>query len=172
MVKMGALGARDLVLSLHRFPENNFTEEQSWDSFEQTLRRLCQQGEKCGLLLHLRLAPAKPPRNLAEALRFIDKVGAKNLRLAPSVALAGSQEGQIPADKLGMWLISGTASDITGTVWNWNAPVAASEQGRQLSPLLSAGPEVPLVLDATYINQEAEYHDIKVLEQLATARAR
>jgi hypothetical protein len=137
MAKMDILDARDLIFSLHRFPENNFTEEQSWNSFEKTVRLLCSRGEERGITLHLRMAADKPPRNLDEAVRFTDRVGTSNLRIAPNTALLLDKEEQLPKMKLGLWLISGTANDVGGKVWNWNAPVAASGLGSRTAKLLT-----------------------------------
>ncbi|MGB9597334.1 MAG: hypothetical protein ACPL7B_13720, partial [Candidatus Poribacteria bacterium] len=39
--KMKALNSKDLIISLHRFPENNFTIEDSWKSFDETMRSIC-----------------------------------------------------------------------------------------------------------------------------------
>ena len=38
--KMGVLGAQDLILSLHRVPENNFGRDDTWTSFEETIGML------------------------------------------------------------------------------------------------------------------------------------
>jgi hypothetical protein len=97
--KMEALGARDLILALHRYPENNMTREQAWTSWETSLREIAAQARARHIMLHLRLAPGRPPENVAAALKLLERVGAENLRLAAS-------ESAIPRDRLGLWLLS------------------------------------------------------------------
>ena len=48
MAKMGVLGAKDLILSIHRDPENNFTREQTQSGFETTLKDLCAACRRTG----------------------------------------------------------------------------------------------------------------------------
>jgi hypothetical protein len=165
MVKMEILGAHHLIFSLHRFPENNFTDGQTWDSLEKTVRRLCNLGEAHGITLHLRMAADKPPKDLGEAIRFTDRVGARNLRIAPSTALLLDKEERLPKVKLGLWLISGTAHDVGGKVWNWNSPIAASGLGSRTAKLLATASEAPLVFDAVYASPEEEYLDARAIER-------
>ena len=102
MTKMEALGSRDLVLSLHRTPENNFTDEQTQASFESALRRLAAFGEARGITLHLRLTAGKPPRDVAAAVQFLERVGARNVRIAPPAAEAAS----VPSERAGLCFTS------------------------------------------------------------------
>ena len=66
--KMEVLGATDLILSLHRYPENNFTDEQTRAAFTATLKALAGQAAERGMTLHLRVGSGKPPWNVAEGL--------------------------------------------------------------------------------------------------------
>jgi len=94
--KMNVMGAHDLILTLHRFPENNFTREQTWAGFEKTLRRICARAAESGIQVYLRMQAGKPPRSLAEAVSFLDRVGAANLRLEPDtpVVIDGLRDNQ------------------------------------------------------------------------------
>lgn len=172
MAKMEALEARDLILSLHRFPENNFTQQQTWESFEATLRRLCEQAGQRKLTLHLRMSPGKPPENLEEAVGFVKRVGVANLRLAPSTALLLSskidpqQTATLLEGKVGLWLVSTPRTDIAGMLWNANAPVAGSKAESALAQILAIAPHAPIVFDAVYKNQDEEYSDVRALAHL------
>ena len=170
MEKMGIIGAHDLILSLHRFPENNFTVEQSWKSFETTLRELCRKAEARGITVHLRMCPGKPPRNVKKAIQFIARVGAKNLHLAPSIGmlLAGKTNPEDIAHllkgKVGLWLASAPDFDIAGRLWNTNAPIAEYKQKNVLADIISIAPDALLVLDGAHKNQDEEYLDVCALE--------
>jgi len=111
LAKMQVLGSRDLILSLHRMPENNFTDEQSWAAFAATLKRICQRAEASGITLYLRVMPGKPPAGPEAARSFVARVGAPNLRLALSMALAGKTTVQP-----GIWMNTGGAVAATNGI--------------------------------------------------------
>lgn len=166
--KMSILGANDLIMSLHRFPENNFTREQSWASFDKTLRRIAASAAKDGIALHLRLASAKPPRDLDEAIAFLDRVGAANLRLALNTALlldqgVGREKLASVRNRIGMWLLSAPAYDAAGAAWNLHAPVAGTQWEQRTAELVSIAPSAPVVFDSVYRNPDEEYRDARAL---------
>ncbi len=169
MAKMEVLEARDLIVSLHRYPETNFTRQQTWKSFDATFRRLCEQAGKHDLTLHLRMSPGKLPSNLEEAVEFMKRVGAANLRLAPSTALllAGKtgpqQAGTLLKDKVGLWLVSAPRTDIAGMLWDADAPIASYEKGEALAGILAMAPQVPIVFDVVYKSQDEEYADVRAM---------
>jgi sugar phosphate isomerase/epimerase len=169
---MELLRASDLILALHRFPENHFDKDQSWKSFEVTLRRLCEQAGKRKMTLHLRLGPGRPPGNIEEAVGFVDRVSAANLRLAPSTAwmLAKNVDPQKAAtqlaDKVGLWLVSSFKTDAAGVLWNTNAPIGESKTGQALAKILSIARQAPIVFDAVYKNQDEEYAEVRALTRL------
>src|SRR5208337_78346 len=86
LAKMETLGARDLILTLHREPENNFTSDQTRAGFTATLKSLTAEAAKRGVTLNLRVGSAKPPRNVAEGLEWLGRVNSPNLKLALSTA--------------------------------------------------------------------------------------
>ncbi|MBN1346600.1 MAG: hypothetical protein JXQ73_28175 [Phycisphaerae bacterium] len=170
--KMRPLGARNLVLSLHRFPENNFTAKQSWASLDATMRQVCKLAAERKITVHLRICPDKPPHNVSEAAAFLNRVGAANLKLAPSTALLLS--GQAPKDvisalkdSLGAWMAGGPARDVAGQLWSVSEPLASSPQAPRLAELLEMTPNVPVIFDAVYKDHDAEYLDVRALKQLA-----
>ena len=73
--EMTILGAQSLILSLHGFPENNFSIKQTGASLEGALRRLGARIEVERVRIHLGMWRARPPLNLIEALDFIGRVG-------------------------------------------------------------------------------------------------
>ena len=169
MAKMGVLEARDLILSLHRYPETNFTKQQTWESLDATFRRLCEQAGKHDLTLHLRMSPGKLPSDLEEAVQFMKRVGAANLRLAPSTALLlasktdPQQAGPLLKDKVGLWLVSAPRTDVAGILWDADAPIASCEKGEALARILAIAPQAPIVFDAVYKSQDEEYADVRAM---------
>jgi len=177
MAKMHVLGAHDLILSLHRHPENNFTNEQTQAGFEETLRTLAAEAGKLGITLHLRMTLGKPPWTLGDADALIERVGADNLRLAASTALLLHAEKSAGAvrilkARLGLWLLGAPQVDLVGKLWDIHAPLHRSEQLPRLAECLALVPEAPVVLDAVLANQDEEYLEAVALERLGSGKIR
>jgi len=170
--KMQALGAHDLILSLHRTPENNISREQTWASFEDTLRALCAQAAERGTTLYLRTS-SKAGASPNELMPMIDRIAAPNLLLAPSIALLlhhkadPDETANVVKDKLGLWLLSAPDYDVAGALWTTNTPIAERVPPDTLAPLLAIAPDAPILLDAVYANQDREYLDARALARLA-----
>jgi len=172
LAKMEILGARDLILALHRHPENNLPDEQARAGFTATLKALAGEAAGRGVTLQLRIAPGKPPRSLADGFTWLDRVGAGNVKLAASVALLAHNlpPPEIAArlkDALGLWLVSGARKDVAGTTWDVHAPIQAALPPGALAQCLALAPNAPLLLDAVYADPDAEYLDAKGLEVAA-----
>lgn len=168
LAKMQILGAFDLILPLHRPPENNYTEQQVRAGFTATLKTLASEAAARGITLHLRVASGKPPRSLADGLAWLDRIGVPNVKLAVSVALLANDPpppetvAQLKA-ALGLWLISGSRKDVAGTTWDVHAPINPSPT-RSLSQCLALAPNTPRLLDALYAGPDDEYLDARALE--------
>ena len=172
LAKMPILGARDLVFSLHRHPENNFSGEQTQQAFERTLRLLAVEARGRGVTLHLRLAPRKPPWSLEEALKLLERVGAPNLRVAPSVALLDGDPSRL-ADavtrakgKADIWLVGAPRRDITGRVWDTHAPLAEGGGFELARRWFALAPALPVLLDVNYTSPEEESRDAVLAQRL------
>ena len=170
LAKMEILRARDLILTLHREPENNFTADQTRASFTATLKALAAEAAKRGVTLHLRVGSAKPPRSLAEGLQWVERIGTPNLKLALSTA---SLERQPPGpetvtqlkDKVGLWLVASSRRDATGKVWDSHAPVHLQPASENLARWLAVSPGTPAVLDAVLASQDEEYLEATALNR-------
>ena len=169
LAKMEILGARDLILTLHRDPENNFTGDQTRAAFTATLKALAGEAAKRAVTLHLRVGSAKPPRSVAEGLEWLDRVNAPNLKLALSTA---SLERQPPAaeaavrlkDKLGLWLVAASRRDVAGEVWDTHAPVHLQSSSEDVAKWLAISPGTRTILDALLATQDEEYLEAMALE--------
>ena len=177
LAKMEMLGARDLILPLHRHPENNLTDDQTRTAFIATLKALAGQAAQRGVTLHLRVGFGKPPRNVAEGLDWIGRIGAPNLKLAVSTAAAGNPPpaGERAArlkDKLGLWLVAASRKDAAGKVWDTHAPIHSPRTGESPSAWLALSPNTPALLDALLSNQDEEYLEAMALEAAFTRSGR
>lgn len=167
--KMECLGSRDLILSLHRYPENNFTGEQTRAAFEKTLKDLTTHAAAHQVTLHLRMAAGKPPWNFPEALRMIDAVGAPNLRLAPSTALlpespeSSDWAHKLPA-RLGLWMVSARRHDVGGKAWDAHAPIHGAPGS--VARWIAFSPDTPCVLDALCAGPDEEYLEAVAIDRL------
>jgi hypothetical protein len=171
MTKMQVLGSHDLILSLHRHPENNFTGEQTQESFEKTLRALAAEADALGITLHLRMAFGKPPWSLGDMDALIEKVGAGNLRLAASTAMLSRTERspettQILKRRLGLWLLAGSQADLAGKLWDAHAPLHRWSERAGVVEWIASVPDAPIVLDAVFANPDEEYLDAIALQRL------
>lgn len=164
--KMAALETRDLILSLHRQPENSFTREQTWASFEETLRSVCAEAASRNIRVFLRES-LKPGGDLAETLAVVRRIGAPNLALAGSVALrldhAATREnaGQVAT---GLWLAGAPAYDAAGVLWTTNAPLAGRLSEDAFASIVEAAPDAPVLFDVVYQNRDDEYRDACFVE--------
>ena len=168
--KMETLGATELILSLHRYPENNFTEEQTRAAFTTTLKALAGQAAERGVTLHVRVGFGKPPWSLAEGFDWLDRVGAPNLKLAVCTALLDQNPPAAEAtarlkDKLGLWLVAKSDNDVAGKMWDAHGPIHSDRNRETLARLLALSPGTPALLDALYANQDEEYLDAVALDK-------
>jgi len=171
LAKMEILGAKDLVFSLHRHPENNFTGEQTRAAFTVTLKKIAAQAAARTVTLHLRVGSGKPPRNLGEAFRWLDSVDAPNLKLAVGTAMLADHPPppEVAArlkDRLGLWLVAARRADAAGKLWDAHAPIHSAANLDSLAQLLARSAQTPAVLDAVYSNQDEEYLDALALDQM------
>jgi hypothetical protein len=174
--KMDALGAADLILSLHRYPENNFTDEQSRAAFTATLKALSGQAAERGVTLHLLVGFGKPPGSLVEGFEWLDRVGAANVKLAVSTAMLDQKPPAAEAaarlkDKLGLWLVAASRKDVAGKLWDTHGPIQSDRNLDSLARLLTLSPGTPAALDALYANQDEEYLDAMALAKALSQTA-
>lgn len=172
LAKMEILGARDLILPLHRYPENNFTSEQTTAAFLATLKSLSARAATHGVTLHLRVGFGKPPWGLGEALDLLAKVGAPNLKLAPATASLASkapspEQAARLKDQVGLWLVAAPRHDIAGRLWDAHSPIHSSSVHDSLKAWLAVAPQAPLVSDAILPDSDSEYLEAIQLEKLA-----
>ncbi len=123
------------------------------------------------MTVHLRLSVGKPPEDLKKAVEFVGRVGAGNLRLAPSTSFLLAKKVELKEastllkGQVGLWLVNAPQIDITGQVWNGNGPIGGYQDGRSLTKILAIAPEAPLVFDVLYKSHDEEYLNAKSLTE-------
>eukprot|EP01012_Entosiphon_sulcatum_P067032 TRINITY_DN9652_c0_g1_i4.p1 TRINITY_DN9652_c0_g1~~TRINITY_DN9652_c0_g1_i4.p1 ORF type:complete len:835 (-),score=107.68 TRINITY_DN9652_c0_g1_i4:78-2582(-) len=109
------------VLSLHRTPENYYSDAQAQADFVVAFRNLSVAARANGVTMHLRTAQGKPPYSIAAGLQFLNSVGAADvLRLAPSTALLleegirtapGLSARGLKPENIGLWFVAARETD-------------------------------------------------------------
>ena len=174
--KMDALGARDLVIALHRRPENNITDREWLEQMEGVVRRLCRQAAKKNITVYLRQSPNRCTGTLASLSRWVrERVKEPNFKPAPSLAAQMLNEGgdvqklakSIESFDADLWLVAAPAKDIHGQLWSLHRPLAEQEILPAIQPLVDAlkKKKVRLVYDAIYSDADAEYRDARLFER-------
>ncbi|XEC96047.1 hypothetical protein AB6A23_05640 [Paenibacillus tarimensis] len=186
IAKMPLIGAKDLIVCLHRAPENNFTLKQTRESFIATLQRLCEIAGKEGIALHLRTQCTDPnavnlnPENgtsnfhdmTPDALcHFIQCVAKPNLKLAASTSLAlaarrpATEVLKSVKEHVGMWLVATPEWDIAGRLWSIHSPLATYKKQQELADIFNEVRNEPVVLDVQYDRWDQVYRDVKLLKK-------
>jgi hypothetical protein len=171
LAKMEILGAKDLVFSLHRDPENNFSGERANAGCWSTLKDLAGRAAAHGVTMHLRVGSGTPPRDFTEAFHDLDPVDAPNLKLAVATAMLHG----MPLDpqararlegRVGLWLVAAPRTDVGGAMWDRRAPLHAAGDAAAVASWLAAAAAAPLVLNAMYEDPDEQYLDAIALERM------
>ena len=172
--RMPMVGSKDLLICLHRLVENNIGVEDTWASIDETIRGICADAAGAGISVHLRLAPGKPVSDIDDAVGFLARIGASNLSLAPSTGnliatrVKPDDVRELLSDRVGLWLAGAPQRDLGGATWTVQAPLHAGCDEERLGAFLSIAPNIPVVLDAEYVNTDDEYLDTVILQRVLT----
>jgi hypothetical protein len=180
--------SRNLVLSLHRAPENDYIWSKCLVDFAATIARLSVSAAQLGVTLHLRVGTDnKEPSTLAAADAFLLAAGSPpNLKLAVSTAMLVLQ-GTIPTAKqmaqIGLWMASASVQDPLSTPSATPAVLTghgsltlldAQDQTATAALFRLGGGSVPVVLDAALLQHDGtsidgldqEYAEVKAVDGL------
>lgn len=172
--KAAILGAKDMIVALHRFPENNMTGAKAKEQMVQTLKRLCRQAAEKGIAIYLRQSPKRQTGELSALPHWRTLVDEPNFRPAPSLAAEMMLEDRDPerlAKAIGLfgtslWLVSASAVDIHGQHYSLHEPVCGQKVVKDVKPLVEAlkKKNVRLVFEAVYPDKDAEWRDARLFE--------
>lgn len=172
LAKMEVLGARDLIVSLHRYAENNLTAAEADVGFENAIRDLGKHAAERGITVHLRMGLARPPANLSAAFALLRRVGLPNVKLAPSLALALARDetvAEVTAELrsvVGFWLVAAPRRDVSGELYDIHAPLetlGGADRARSAEWLKGA---TEVVFDGLLATQDEEYGDAMALRSV------
>lgn len=172
--KMTRLGATDLLLSLHRAPENNITADEVAAGFDRTLATLADEAAERGITLHLRQVREKATPSLADLAARLARLAKPNLKIAPALSLLLA-DGANPADFepvlrgwVGLWLAASARRDIAGALYDAHAPLhfGSGAEQENVGRWLALAPQAPVVFDAIYADRDAEYRDARALARI------
>lgn len=174
LAKMESAGAHDLLLTPNRQPENSFTREQTVNSLVDTLREVCARAAARSITVYLRVSN-KFHAGLNENAQWVERVGAPNFFLAPSLALVLHQQAdpaslpEAARQRIGLWLLSAPACEPEGVLWTANAPACGLTDRETVQRWLSVAPAKPVWLDAPYADPGQEYADSQFLREVRPA---
>jgi hypothetical protein len=169
--RMEIVGSTTLVVSLHRFPENNMTWDQAYSSIVNTLKEICARAKMKGINVLLRLDGKRQPLDVKNALDLLDKISENNFQLAPSVSYlqdlaAGSPDFKKLIDHTSKYLlVSGEVADITGKPLDIKIPFYKSHISLSDIPIKYRKEGGVIVLDGVYETQDEEYEEITFVQQ-------
>lgn len=174
--KAGRFGVRDLLMSLHRQPENHCSSERAEKLFVEAMQEVSRLAERHGMTVHLQYQRSRwwgfrwcngPYLGaLEQTLQFLEKVQSANLKLALDVGHSAwngeslSTAVQLAGSRLGMILYSAPRRDLFGQVYDAHDPIASS--GLDVSAVTGLT-GIPQVLDGVYADPDAEYRDCRAV---------
>ena len=174
--KMRLLGSKELVITLHRLPENNMTGAQANDSLRDSCRKWARKAAESGITVYLRQTPKKNmTADFANLNHWISLVHEPNFKALPSLAAllanTGDRAGllkQIAADPSDSFLVSGFAKDVHNQLSNLHTPLSRSDDQEdvQTAIRLIKAKKCRVVFDACYASVDEEYDDAKRFESL------
>jgi hypothetical protein len=169
--KMGIIGSRNLIISLHKTVENNISLADTWKEMERSVTEICKNAEKLGITVHLRISDGnKLPRTLDDAIGFLERINMPNLKLALNTAvlldskLSAKDLETKAGGRIGVWLVNTPQRDLSDRLWNIYAPVASSGYEKELVNIFRIAPRIPMITDAILENQDQEYLESTALD--------
>jgi len=179
LTHMKSFGISSLLISVHRSPENNFNDFQTFASFVQTVQYICTEADKLGITVHLRQTAknwSKIGQNLNTTVTFVKTVDMPNLFIVPNTGLIIGQGDDLDiaeqvVDEYSKFLgISTPIRNIAGSLFSENGLLShySDLEAPILSDLIQRAVErdITLIYDSVYRNSDEEYLDTKALDVL------
>jgi sugar phosphate isomerase/epimerase len=160
------VGARDAVITLHRKPENHWTDERARSEFVVQLRELSRRAGLRGMTVHLQAHRDRWVHATAEAAELAREAGSPNLRVALNTghaAMAGEDLRAALAaagDRLGAVLLCAADRDRFGQWYDAHLPVAG--RGLDLAAIreLAKREDLLFILDGAYRRIDDAWADL------------
>ncbi len=169
--KMNLMGAKDMILPIHRMVENNLSEEQFNDMLQSSIREICREAAQYQIDVHLKSAQGGAIKLIDKLTGLVDAVNEPNLYFAPSTGMIlyhrenfAKVVKSLKDKKFRICFISAPEVNNYGKVWNVNCPVYRYSNQKVMKELLDSVSESTMILDGIYPDKDQEYLDIKIIE--------
>lgn len=146
--KSALLGAETVILTTHRTPENNSSDEQNYTGTVKTLRDVCSYVAEKGMNSLLRVDFNLHLADISTAEKYLEDINSPSLKLAVRLPLIAAVPPKEVFDKnhIGMIFATGELIDeANGTVWSTEIPVDEGNDSEHLSNLLEEYSEIPRI---------------------------
>ena len=171
----------NLIISLHRQPENYITYSTTLQEFNSTLHTLVHLAAARNIKIHMQDSVKNPTGSIGKTYQWLQNCSlSDSIKVAPNLALLMEQSlSDISAiiKDAPLFFLNTPKNDLYGQRYTVNSPIydQASAVAGRLNELCSiricpyqANQEepnvIPLVIDAYFSNKDEEYQDVKWLE--------
>ena len=172
----------DLIISLHREPENDITYSTTLQEFNATLHNLLHQATSRNIRLHLQDSIKNPTGNIKDTYVWLQSCNlGSSIKIAPNLALL-MEQSLLDIDYIikdaPLFFLNTPKNDLYGNRYTVNNPIhdQADAVTKPLTELCSmrvcpyqVNPKelnvIPLVIDAYFSSEDEEYQDVKWLEK-------
>lgn len=171
----------DLIISLHRVPENDITYSATLKDFNNTLHTLVQLASARNIRIHLQDSVKNPTGSINATQLWLDGCNlSDSIKIAPNLALLMDQSlSGIEAiiKDAPLFFLNTPKDDMYGHRYTVNNPIYSQADAVtvQLNELCSmricpyqanqnGQSVIPLVIDAYFSNEDEEYQDVNWLE--------
>jgi hypothetical protein len=171
LTEIEIFGSKHMILSPHRFVENNFTRKQYISSFSSTLEEIGKFAKALGINVHLRLSIRKS-FSLPIVQKIINNYEGDNLYMAPSLPYLNADPGvdEILTNdlllKTGMVFLSATKKDVFGQLISENAALVEFTDSTKLEKILDNYSSVKWIFEGNYNSWDDEYLDVKFFNHI------
>ena len=168
----------DLIISLHKTPENDITYLATLQEFNRTLHTLVQIATAKDITLHLQDSVKNPTGSINNTYLWLQSCGLDgSIKIAPNLAFLIEQtlsDIDYIIKDAPLFFLNTPTYDPYGHRYSVNGPIysQASATAQRLNELCSIrncpyqkeSSVIPLVIDAYFSNEDEEYQDVKWLE--------
>lgn len=160
------LNARDMVITLHRTPENHWPNERAHVDFVKQLGELCRRAGLRSQTVHLQAHRDRWVPTTAEAAALVREVAAPNLRVAFNTGhasiVAEEPRAAIAAagDRLGAVLLCAAHRDEFGQWYDTHLPIAGRGLHLEAVRELVKRNDILFILDGAYGALDGAYVDL------------
>ncbi|XP_065912726.1 uncharacterized protein [Dysidea avara] len=176
--KLAVYQVRNLIISLHRVPENDITYSATLQEFNTTLHTLLQLADAKGIKMHLRDATKNPSGNIGGTYLWLKNCNLdSSIKIAPNLALIWQQplsDISYVLKDAPLFFLNTPQNDLYGNRYTVNNPI--HDQGDNVTkpltelcsirtcPYRKGTNTIPLVIDANLPTPEDEYLEADWLE--------